>query len=123
MRIREQDAKSMERSRLRSSSLSRLLVIMILVLSGSGGHAQTMEYGRVMGKIVHKETGEPLIGAVVLVEGTKLGAQADLDGNYLINNVPVGSHRLKVQAVGYATLIVEQVAVAAGQANKLDFSN
>ncbi|GIS53698.1 hypothetical protein Ct9H90mP29_07400 [bacterium] len=34
-----------------------------------------------------KETGEPLIGANVMVDGTPLGAATDTDGNYFILQV------------------------------------
>ncbi len=99
-----------------------LLITISLLVSLSPVNAQNVETGRIMGKIVNKETGEPLIGAVVVVDGTKLGAQADLDGNYLINNIPVGSYRLIIQSVGYAKLTVENTVVTSAQATKLDFS-
>lgn len=39
------------------------------------------------GKVVDS-SGEPMIGVTVLVKGTTIGASTDLDGNYLLNNVP-----------------------------------
>ena len=43
--------------------------------------------GKLSGKVTSKETGEPLIGANVMVDGTPLGAATDLDGNYFILQV------------------------------------
>ncbi len=103
-------------------ALSTILLALICVGSMSNAYAQTIETGRIMGKVVNKDTGEPLIGAVVMIEGTKLGAQADLDGNYLINSVPVGSYRVIIEMIGYAKLTVENAVVTAGQTAKLDFS-
>ena len=50
--------------------------------------------------VVVDEAGEALIGASVLVKGTTLGAATDLDGNFSIANVEVGS-TLVVNYVGY----------------------
>ncbi len=104
--------------------LALLAVLLVLISVGfiSDLNAQTTETGRIMGKVLNKDNGEPLIGAVVVIEGTKLGAQADLDGNYLINNVPVGTYRLIIEMIGYARMTVENSVVTAGQATKLDFS-
>ena len=38
--------------------------------------------GKISGRVTDKETGEPLIGANVMVDGTPLGAATDTDGNY-----------------------------------------
>ncbi|MGB5137201.1 MAG: carboxypeptidase-like regulatory domain-containing protein, partial [Candidatus Zixiibacteriota bacterium] len=104
------------------SIIVALLFVLLSAIPSSSTLAQATETGRIMGKIVNKDSGEPLIGAVVVVDGTKLGAQADLDGNYLINNVPVGAYRLIIQSVGYAKLTVENAVVTSGQATKLDFA-
>jgi outer membrane receptor protein involved in Fe transport len=108
----------------RKQMLSMLAALLVLISVGfvSDLDAQTTEAGRIMGKVLNKDSGEPLIGAVVMVDGTKLGAQADLDGNYLINNLPVGTYRLVIEMIGYAKLTVENAVVTAGQATKLDFS-
>ena len=38
--------------------------------------------GKVKGKITDQKSGEPLIGATVVVVGTSLGAAANVDGEY-----------------------------------------
>lgn len=45
---------------------------------------------RITGQIVDKEK-EPVIGASVLVKGTRIGASTDLDGNFILQDVPEGS--------------------------------
>lgn len=59
----------------------------------------TQNVGTCTGTVVD-EDGEPLTGATVRVEGTSLAAAADLDGNFAISNVKVGS-KLIVSYVGY----------------------
>jgi TonB-dependent receptor len=63
--------------------------------------------GRIGGKITDASTGEPLPGANVRLEGTSLGASTDLDGKYLIPNVPAGSYTLKASYVGCKTVTME----------------
>ncbi|MGH7566022.1 MAG: carboxypeptidase-like regulatory domain-containing protein, partial [Gemmatimonadota bacterium] len=68
-----------------------LLVVAFLIalfLSGSSAFAQVT--GKVVGTVVDRDTGEPLVGAQVVVEGTNLGNVTNEDGSYFINNVPVG---------------------------------
>lgn len=45
----------------------------------------------VKGVVVQKEDGNPIVGVAVTVRGTKIGAVADVDGKFHIDNVPVGS--------------------------------
>ncbi len=46
--------------------------------------------GKIAGKISDKSSGEAIPFANVFVEGTTLGAAADIDGIYTIVNVPPG---------------------------------
>jgi hypothetical protein len=55
----------------------------------------------VKGRVYDRETKDPLPGANVLVKGTSIGASSDINGNYVIRGVPVGSHTLLVSYVGY----------------------
>ncbi|SVD07072.1 uncharacterized protein METZ01_LOCUS359926, partial [marine metagenome] len=52
--------------------------------------------GKVSGQILDTNTGEPLIGANVILQGTSLGAATDIDGYYHILNVPPGYYDLRV---------------------------
>ena len=58
--------------------------------------------GTVKGKVVD-QSGNPVAFANVLVVGTSLGASANVNGNYVISNVPAGPHELRASAVGYTT--------------------
>ncbi len=66
--------------------------------------------GTIKGKILDKLTGEELIGANVIVVGTSLGASSDLDGSFVIHNVPIGERTIKISYVGYLP-ISEQIVV------------
>jgi TonB-dependent receptor len=58
-------------------------------------------FGQIQGIVTDKSTGEPLIGANILIEGTSLGAATDFDGYYIVNKVPVGSYKMSVRYIGY----------------------
>jgi len=67
--------------------------------------------GKISGTITDRDTGEPVIGANVILENTFFGAAADIEGYYYINNVPPGTYALTVSAVGYNKTRVENVVV------------
>lgn len=67
----------------------------------------------ISGKVVDL-SGEPVIGASVLVQGTTNGAVVDLDGNYSLN-VPDGA-TLVVSCIGY----VDKLITVSGNQNKYD---
>ena len=55
---------------------------------------------KVTGRVVDP-AGEPLIGATIMVEGTKEGAVTDIDGNFTINTT--SKAKLVISYVGYTT--------------------
>ena len=77
--------------------------------------------GKIAGRVTAVETGEPLIGANVVIEGTNLGAASDNDGYYFIINVPIGTYNVQVTEIGYATLVKQKVEVNINQTNTLNF--
>ena len=54
----------------------------------------------ITGKVIDKSTGEPVIGATVLVKGTPNGAATDLNGAFTIKDVPQHGAVLRVTYVG-----------------------
>ena len=70
--------------------------------------------GAIKGTVTDLDNGDPLIGANIIIDGTTMGAATDMDGTYLISNVPVGEHLLKVTYIGYelkeqsVTVIVDE---------------
>ncbi len=62
--------------------------------------------GTIKGKVYDREAKDALPGASVLVKGTSIGASTDLNGAYVIHNVPVGTQTIVVSYVGYVSLTV-----------------
>lgn len=99
-----------------TASLRRALLAGALLVAAPAALAQT---GKLSGKIVDP-AGEPVVGAIVQIDGTTLGAAADLDGDYTILQIPPGTYRVRVSAVGYGAVTVEGVRVASNQTTTLN---
>ena len=95
------------------------LMIMLPVLLVAFVYAGTT--GKITGMVTDSKTGEPLAGVNVLVEGTYLGAATDLDGYYVILNVPPGSYKLSASFVGYTVSSVLDVRVNIDQTTTINF--
>jgi TonB-dependent receptor len=64
--------------------------------------------GRIEGRVTDATTGESLPGATVQLVGTSLGAATDLNGHYVISNVPPGEYTVKASYIGYVSLTFKQ---------------
>ena len=56
--------------------------------------------GKITGMALDGETGEPLQGVNILLEGTSIGTFTAQDGYYVILNIPPGTYTLKVSMIG-----------------------
>jgi hypothetical protein len=78
--------------------------------------------GSILGTVHDAKSGEELVGANVVVAGTKLGASTDVDGKFTVRNVPPGVYDVRVAYVGYTPKTVTGVTVKPGEALKLDLN-
>ncbi len=78
--------------------------------------------GKISGLVVDAESGEPIPGANVMIEGTMMGQAAGENGNYFILNIPPGAYNVKTQVIGYKILTQTDVRVMGGLTTKLNFS-
>ena len=84
---------------MNSINLKSIAIVASLLLAGTTG--------KVKGHIYDKQTGEALIGVNVWLNGTSLGASTDIDGFYIILNIPPGEYNLKASYMGYTTKIAK----------------
>lgn len=78
------------------------LLITCAIVSASMAFAQKT----VTGTVIETQTGEPVIGASVKVDGSSLGSATNVDGKFTIANVPNSAKNLVVSYVGLKTKIV-----------------
>lgn len=79
------------------------------------------ENGQIKGKVTEAESGTPIVGVAVSLEGTRIGALTNPNGEYEIINVPPGTYTIKVAVTGYEPLSVTNVVVAAQSRVTQDF--
>ena len=100
----------------RSHLLAQLLLLFVLVFSS--GFAGTT--GKIAGKVTDLKTGEPMIGANVIIQGTTLGAITDHNGAYFIINVHPGNYAVTFSYIGYKSVTKTAVAVNADRTTNLN---
>ena len=76
--------------------------------------------GKLAVKITDRDNNEAVIGANVIIEGTYLGAAADIDGYYYINNIPPGEYTVSFSAVGYRKTTVREVKITIDKTTNFD---
>jgi len=78
----------------------------------SGEHLKT---GQIVGTITDESTRQPVIGANILLVGTKLGATTNTEGRFSIATVPIGTYTLRISCIGYGIVSKSDVVVSTGQ--------
>jgi len=92
----------------RKRGLGNLLFLLIICFSTSAFAGVT---GKITGLVRDKKSGEPLVGANIMVAGEMFGAATDADGRYFIISIPPGTYTLNVSMIGYGKVVVEDVRV------------
>jgi outer membrane receptor protein involved in Fe transport len=91
-----------------------------MFLSFTASMVYGQQTGRIAGKVVDAETGETIIGASVIIEGTSKGAATDIDGNYNIRNLEPGIYIVLIHSISYTRQRVTGIEVKAGEVYTLD---
>jgi outer membrane receptor for ferrienterochelin and colicin len=94
-----------------------LITVLFLLLPV---HAFAGITGKVTGCIFDASTNEPLIGANIIIDGTRFGAATSETGQYLILNIPPGTYTLKILMIGYQTKVINNVQVSSDYTTTID---
>lgn len=93
------------------------LVLLFIVVAAQCA-AQTQTYTQtIRGTVVDKISQTPIPGAIItLLYSTPLNASsADGNGNFRLNNVPVGKQSIKITFLGYKEVMLQNLSVNAGK--------
>jgi len=104
------------RVKMKKAPLTLKIMMLCLVLAGTGWSAPT---GNLTGTVVDAESGQPMLGVNVMIEGTSLGSATDLNGNFLIRSIPVGNYSINATYIGYSKIRVEDVTIHPGQVERI----
>ena len=78
--------------------------------------------GKLAGTIKDAQTGEPLVGANVIIEGTNFGAATNVNGEYVILNISPGRYNVKFSFIGYETTLMQDVSITVDQTTILQIT-
>jgi outer membrane receptor protein involved in Fe transport len=104
-------------SLIKQLRLQLTFILLLVSITASMLNAQTT--GKLSG-VVTDETGEPLIGANVLIDGTNQGAATDFEGYYNIINIRTGTYTIIFRYLGYQSQLVSNIRISSDQTTKLN---
>ena len=84
------------------------------------GFSWTQTTGKISGVVYDKEANDLIIGANVVVVNTNLGTATDVDGSYYIINISPGVYELRVDYIGYESVVVKGVEVSVNRTSEHD---
>ena len=93
---------------------------LVLLLLAMPALAFAQNTGKLAGRVTDGSTGDGLPGATVVLEGTTLGTATDVDGNYFIIGVPVGSYNVVASFIGFQTETLQGVDVSTGNPSPVE---
>ena len=102
---------------MRRIQLWTLVLLAVAVLPSSAA----AQRGSISGQVTDTETSQPLHNVLVFVAGTSLNAVTTQEGRYIIQNVPVGQHEVRVSLLGYSAGS-QSVSVTAGATATANFA-
>ena len=94
--------------------MAALAVALFLAMKVQAQDVQTVQ--TVRGQVCDVASGEPMVGVTITVEnGITLGTISDAEGNFVINNVPVGRHSVRATYIGYEPVLLKEQLVTSGK--------
>ncbi|KUK52549.1 MAG: Outer membrane receptor protein, partial [Marinimicrobia bacterium 46_47] len=96
------------------------ILVLSWILAIASGWLYASTTGKIIGQVRDARTGEPLVGCNIIIEGTYLGAASDMDGNFVILNVPPGEYMIRASMIGYAPQSLQNVSVSVDRTTNLD---
>src|SRR4030066_786189 len=119
-------------SRKHSNQLKKIITLSLFAVIGLASYVLAGDTGKLAGKVTDKETGEPLIGANILilskwVDGREvkldytMGAATDFEGEFYILNIQPGLYSVKASYVGYLPEIQTQVEIYVDKTTRINF--
>ncbi|HEX9614410.1 MAG TPA: TonB-dependent receptor [Bacteroidota bacterium] len=94
-----------------TQSATRLCLILLLLLSVPRSASGFDIRGTLEGRVVDKETGEPLIGVNIQIMGTYYGGATDAEGFYEIGGIYAGVYDVRISMIGYKILVIKGVII------------
>jgi hypothetical protein len=101
-----------------TGNLTRYLFFFSLIIASF----QVFPQSTIKGVVKDAKSGETIVGANVILQGTTIGTSTDLDGNFEIKNVQPGVYNLVVSFISYKTKTIDRIRVEAGKTLELNIT-
>ncbi|PZX18168.1 TonB-dependent receptor [Breznakibacter xylanolyticus] len=95
-----------------------LLILMTILTLTTGALAQQ---GQLIGKVTDSKTGEELVGAAIVVDGTTQGTITDFSGDYILTGLEPGTYTFRCQFISYQPGLKQNITITAGQSTTVNF--
>lgn len=97
--------------------MKQILFILLLSISFNVS-AQT---GAIRGRVIDNVTEQPIQGvSVVFVGDSSIATVTDNNGQYKLKNLPVGRVNLRMNFIGYETLVLSDISIMSGKDEPID---
>ncbi len=96
--------------------MKKAVIFILFIAIAMSNFAQNLTQ-TVKGKITDTDTKATLPGANIVIVGSNpiIGTSSDINGNFKINNVPLGRHSFKVSFMGYEEVFLSEILVGSGR--------
>jgi len=99
-----------------------LCAVLLMAVLGAQGQNDKNTPASLSGVITDAGTKQTLPGASITLVGTYKGDDSDLNGNYVINGIKPGDYSIKIQFIGFETIIYNGLSFAPGEDKELNVS-
>ena len=76
--------------------------------------------GKLTGTITQKSDNAPAVGVNIMIADTYLGAASAQDGRFVILNIPPGTYSVRVDAIGFAPVVLQNVRITTSQTTEIN---
>jgi hypothetical protein len=97
-------------------SFRRFPILCTIFLLALTARADAQTTGSIIGRVVDAQSGAPLVGVDIRVERLPHRVSSGPDGRFVIGAVPPGERDIRVEQLGYKTLIITRIPVRTGAA-------
>ena len=97
--------------------LLKLTVGFVLILFAYMASSQETITGTIKGQVLEQKSGKPIPFATVRILDTdpNIGVVSDLEGAFILANVPVGRVSIEISFIGYDPYIIRELLVTSGK--------
>lgn len=92
--------------------ISKILLLAVVVLSAYNANAQQL-FQNIRGQVYDLDSQQPLVGVEIIIHNSDplIGTTTDIDGNFALQNIPIGRVDLVVSYLGYQTQKLDNIVL------------